>query len=337
MKFRFRQLPVLLTAVCLMSGGSLAVAQTEGEIQVEETRFAPGTVIVVPPAPEPEETFTGPISLQDLIDSHPEIAWTDPDFPEGKPYFDARTRTLVEMARQVILRREIYCFEFAFKPLRQMVMDVPQPNGRLQRKLIWYMVYRVRYTGGDLRAAQSSGSDAAIDSLFSRIEKVSYDSRRFFPLVVLSDLESKQEFTDRIIPAAKQLIKTREKISAPLHDSVEITSVPIPRSSDPAAEGVWGVLTWEDVDPSIDFLSLYVYGLTNAFQQESKVAAAPGKRPVLIKKALQLNFYRPGDEVLQTEDRIRFGVPAFTDDQEQAYVLEQYGLEKRVDYRWIFR
>ena len=336
MRFRLQSNPAVWAAVLLLTLSTSVRAQEEGEIQVESTRFAPGTVNVVPPAPVPEETFTGPLTLRDLIDAHPEIEWTDPDFPEGKPYFDARTRTLVEMAKQVILRREIHCLEFAFKPLRQMYVDIPQPNGRLQRKLIWYMVYRVRYTGGDLRAAQAGGTDKAIDKLYSRIEKISRDSRRFFPLVTLVDHESGAEFTDRVIPAAKDLITRREKITAPVYNSVEITSIPIPRSSDPAAEGVWGVLTWEDVNPDVDFLSLYVYGLTNAFKKENPDEIT-AQRPTLIKKALQLNFFRPGDAVAETEDRVRFGVPAFRDQEEQDYVLKLYGLEKRVDYQWIYR
>lgn len=335
MKSRFWKLVALSTALCC-SGPLTCVGQEDGEVRVEETRFAPGTVNVVPPAPLPEETFTGPISLRDLIDAHPEIEWAAPDFPDGKPYFDARTRTLRAMAEQVILRREVYCFEFAFKPLRQTYVDIPQPNGLLQRKLIWYMVYRVRYTGGDLRPAQEQQSEAAVDKLYTRMEKVSYDSRRFFPMAVLVDHETNAEVVDRVIPAATEKIQLREKITAKLHNSVEITQVPIPRSSDPAAEGVWGVFTWEDVEPQIDFLSLNVFGLTNAFQ-ENENASATEDRPRLLRKALQLNFYRPGDSVRETEDRVRFGVPAFADPDEQAYVLKQYGLEKRLDYLWVYR
>lgn len=328
-------------AAAWLTYGASASAQDNPEIQVEQTRFAPGTVNVVPPAPLPEETFSGPLTLNDLIEAHPEIEWTPPDFPDGKPYFDARTRTLVEMARQVILRREVYCFEYAFKPLRQMYIDIPQPNGQLKRQLIWYMVYRVRYTGGDLRAtkpADLDGSVAAVDALYSNIQKVSYDARRFFPTMVLVDQETQDVFTDRIIPAAKSRIRVREKITAPLYNNVEITSVPIPRSGDPAAEGVWGVVTWPDVRPDIDFLSVYVYGLTNAFKlNEAAGAGDAGDEPKLIKKALRLNFYRPGDEIRQVEDRVRFGVPAFSDPEEQQYVLDRYGIEKRLDYEWVYR
>ena len=75
----------------------------------------------------------------------------------GEPHYDPRTRTLVQMAKEVILRREIYCLEFSFKPLRHIYVDIPRPDGKMQRKLVWYMVYRVRYRGGELRPC--SGED----------------------------------------------------------------------------------------------------------------------------------------------------------------------------------
>jgi len=328
--------PLLLTTALSLLGTSWSPADDPEEVRVEQTRFAPGTVTVIPPAPQPDETFTGPISLRDLIEAHPEIEWSAPDFPDGKPFFDARTRTLREMAQQVILRREVYCFEFAFKPLRQMYIDIPQSNGSLQRKLIWYMVYRVRYAGGDLRPSTAADSTKAVDRLYSRVEKVSYETRRFFPMVVLVDHETKAQYVDRILPAALDRIQVREKITAKLHNSVEMTQIPIPRSADPSADGVWGVLTWEDVEPQTDFLSLYVYGLSNAFQRVTS-EENPSAKPVLIRKALQLNFYRPGDSIGETDDRIRFGIPAFESEEEQAYVLKQYGLEKRLDYQWVYR
>lgn len=303
-------------------------AEKDPSIQAQ-TEFAPGVVTVVPPAPKPEETFSGPKSLQSLIDSHPELQWSAPSHPDGSPHFDPRSRTLIEMAKEVIFRREVYCLEFAFKPLRQIYIDVPQPDGRLQRKLIWYMVYRVRYRGGDLRPAADM---VAGEPVYERIESVGYPSRRCFPLLVLEDHVTGQKYTDRILPAAKEKIAIREQITAPLHNSVEITSEKLMRSSDPAAPGVWGLATWEDVDPNLDFFSVNVFGLTNAFEQEGEGEAAPYRR-----KALQLNFYRPGDTIDQTEDVTRFGVPAFQDEQEQKYVLEQYGLDERLDYRWVFR
>ncbi len=325
------QLVSLLLVLTPIATASAQAPAANGQAPVgsETTQFAPGVVSVIPPASHPDETFAGPMTLQTLIDAHPEIEWGAPDFIDGRPNFDARTRTLIEMARQVIYRREIYCFEFSFKPLRQIYIDVPQPNGKMARKLIWYMVYRVRYRGGDLRPApdEVGGKD-----LYKRVEAVSYDSRHVFPMLVLEDHISGKKYLDRILPSAKDKIAAREQITAPLLNSVEITSVKIPRSSDPAAPGVWGVATWEDVDPNLDFLSIFVYGLTNAFRQDGEGDKAP-----YVKKALQLNFYRPGDAIRQTEDRVRFGVPAYENANEQEYVLKQYGLEKRLDYQWVFK
>jgi hypothetical protein len=336
----FRLRPILAVAFAYLGVGLSAHVQAQAPasasrpagqepVRTETTQFAPGVVNVIAPAPHPDETFAGPTTLQSLIDAHPEIEWGAPDFVDGRPNFDARTRTLIEMARQVIYRREIHCFEFSFKPLRQIYLDIPQPSGKMARKLVWYMVYRVRYRGGDLRPAADEVGGVP---LYKRIEAVSYDSRRVFPMFVLADHVGGNEYLDRVLPTAKEKIAAREQITAKLHDSIEITTVDIPRSSDDAAPGVWGVATWVDVNPNVDFLSIFVTGLTNAFRQDGEGDDAP-----YTKKALQLNFYRPGDAMRQTEDRIRFGVPAFDDEKQQKYILEKYGLEKRLDYQWVFR
>ena len=65
--------------------------------------------------------------------------------------------------------------------------------------------------------------------------------------------------------------------------------------------GVWGVATWEDIDPNIDFFSIYVGGLTNAYQWTDprgrlQAGRPPGTGRQFAHKTLQLNFWRPGDE-----------------------------------------
>ena len=35
--------------------------------------------------------------------------------------------------------------------MRMVYVDIPQPNGKMQRKLVWYMVYRVRNLGGHIK------------------------------------------------------------------------------------------------------------------------------------------------------------------------------------------
>ncbi|MCG8648561.1 MAG: hypothetical protein MI861_01935, partial [Pirellulales bacterium] len=154
----------------------------------------------------------------------------------------------------------------------------------------------------------------------------------FFPMLVLGDHLSGKQYVDRILPTAKEKIAVREQITAPLYNSVEISKVNVPYGADSASAGVWGIATWEDVDPNLDFVSIEVYGLTNAFEQDGEGDDAPYRR-----KALRLNFYRPGDTMRQTRDTIRFGVPAFQDERQQAYILQKYGLDERLDYQWVFR
>lgn len=295
----------------------------------QKTLFAPGVVTVIPPAPHPEETFDGPQTLQSLLDAHPEIKWGGETHPDGAPHFDPRSRTLVEQAKQVILRREIYCFELSFKPLRQIYIDIPRPDGRMQRKLVWYMVYRVRYRGGDLRPA---ADNVAGVPLYRRVEGIRYNSRYVFPMFIMSNHISGKRYIDQLLPTAIEKIRIREQITAELHNSVEISKIKVPYSSDEDAPGLWGVATWTDVDPNLDFLSIEVFGLTNAFQQDGEGDEAPYRR-----KTLQLNFFRPGDTMKQTEDMIRFGVPAYEDEAEQKYILQQYGLDERLDYQWLYR
>ncbi len=311
------------------SSGDSKQAERKDPSTQEQTPFAPGILTVIPPSPSPEETVAGPKSLPEIFELYPEIKLGTDSHPGGEPYFDPRSRTLIEMAKQVIYRREIYCFEFSFKPLRHIYLDLPQADGRTQRKLIWYMVYRVRYRGGDLRPATEKIGNADVPN---RVESVHYDARYFFPMLKLVDHVGGKEYTDRILPSTTQKIKTKEKITAKLYNSVEMGQVKIPYAADSASPGVWGIATWEDVDPNLDFVSVEVYGLTNAFQQEGEGDDAPYHR-----KALQLNFYRPGDTINQTEDQIRFGVPAYDDAKEQEHYLKQYGLSERLDYRWLFR
>ncbi|WP_230775663.1 hypothetical protein [Roseiconus lacunae] len=295
----------------------------------QQTAFAPGVVTVIPGAANPDETFDGPLALQRFIQSHPELEWDPTTFENGRPHFDPRSRTLIEMAKQVVLRREIYCLEFSFKPLRQIYVDVPLAGGQVQRKLVWYMVYRVRYRGNDLRPA---ADEVGGSKLYTRLEAVSYQSRRFFPLATLKDQVSEREYLDRVIPSAKPVIAARERITAPLYNSVEVFNQRIPLSTDQDAPGVWGVLTWMDVNPDVDFLSLYVSGLTNAFEEDGEGEDAPYRR-----KMLQLNFFRPGDAMNQTADTIRFGMPPYSNEEEHAYILDQYNVEELRNYRWVFR
>ena len=105
--------------------------------------FAKGVITTIPVAPQDEEMFSGPRPLVEV----PLII----DGLEYEPKIAAKTSTVFEKAKIATLRRTIWNVEFSFKPMRMVYVDIPQPNGKLQRKLVWYMVYYVRNLGGHIR------------------------------------------------------------------------------------------------------------------------------------------------------------------------------------------
>jgi hypothetical protein len=105
---------------------------------------------------------------------------------------------------------------------------------------------------------------------------------------------------------------------------VEIGTKPIPVSTEREDRSVWGVATWEDLDPRIDFFSVSVQGLTNAYKWIDPPGAysagdAPGTGRVLLQRTLVLNFWRPGDEYNEADRTVHYGIPG------------------KVDYSWVYR
>jgi hypothetical protein len=89
-------------------------------------------------------------------------------------------------------------------------------------------------------------------------------------------------------------------------------------------ETLWGVATWEDIDPKIVRFSVYVSGLTNAYQWKDEPGGYKPGDPILTgrtlyRKTLKLNFWRPADEYFEHEEEIRYGIPG------------------ELDYQWVYR
>ncbi len=144
---------------------------------------------------------------------------------------------------------------------------------------------------------------------------------RFVPEFVLDCPRLNKRYPDRVIPVAFQRIVQREDPNQRFYNTVEMV-----RELKPG-ESVWGIATWEDIDPRVDRFSVYVHGLTNAYRWEDAEPVQPndklGKGRTLYRKALQLNFWRPGDEFerqpTEVEAEIRFGWPG------------------KPAYQWVFR
>ena len=315
----YPQAACLLALVCGLILCGSAFAQ-----QSSAPNFAPGVLTTI--APE--------VSREDLVQVHDIIEIRANAQLNRSPNFDTESRTLFELAKNVNFRHEVWCLELAFKQLRMIHVDIPQPSGKMQRKLIWYMVYRVRNTGAGMAPQKQE------DETFTSVEK-STDNLRFIPQFVLTsqDLDQsgkrvRKSYLDRIIPAAIPAIQRRELPSGQLLNSAEISQQLLSIEQDRTASGLWGVATWEDVDPRIDFFSVFVGGLNNAYRwQDSpdnfQAGDPPGKGRKFQRKLLQLNFWRPGDTLSENEREIRFGAAPGA--------AINYGTGEGVAYSWVYR
>jgi hypothetical protein len=285
--------------------------------------FAPGVLTNIPPALDRDDS----ISIHDIpeIRENKALQWT--------PTSMSKTRTLFEMAKDAVFTNDVWCLELAFKPLRMIEVDVPQPTGRLQRKRIWYMVYRVRNIGAGLAGKVNP------DGSFVTEPKPA-ESLRFIPQFVLSSqdrLNGKRvdkAYLDRLVPVALEPIRQRELPRGELHYSADIAQMDLKIESGRIAQGVWGVAMWEDIDPQIDFFSVFIRGLSNGYKWTDvpngyKLGDAPWSGRKYSYKTLQLNFWRPGDEVNETEREIHYG-PA----PKYGYL---YDSPEGVAYQWVYR
>ncbi len=290
-------------------------------------KLAEGVMTVVSPDQNSEDTSLGPFDL-DLVAKHPELAWTAPDFPDNKPFFASPTETLLSMSRDVTLRHDIWALEFSFKPARLIEVDVPMPSGKMQRKVVWYMLYKVRYTGNDLSPKLDTASDVP-----DVPAKVRFESVRFLPRFSIVSKERNLNLDAQIIPSAIRAIADRERVGKPIYDHVEIGKLDIKASELGADNAIWGAATWVDVDPRLDFFAIDVRGLTNAY----KIRVDSSGKQNFDRKTLRVYFWRPGDAIDESKDRIILGLPALENKTRLEYYLQQFNLKERLDYQWIYR
>jgi len=234
-------------------------------------KLAPGVMIPVNPLTEASEMVSRHDVMELLADDpvYAERAWSKDKSP----------------AKDTAFRRDVWALEFEFKPVRFIQVDVPQPEGHMERKLVWYLLYSVK-----------NPQEKPV---------------RFTPRFMLESRDTRKVYPDRLIPVALPEIQRREDPSRPLKNTIEMGTVMVPPTPKGRAATVWGVATWEDIDPATDYFAIYVQGLTNAYQWVDPPGAfTKGQPPTtgrqFYPKTLVLNFWRPSDRQHEHEDEIRF-------------------------------
>lgn len=314
----------LWLAVAAVASGSLAVGELRAqELVTGPIEFAPGVLTTIAPEVDPADT----VAVHDIVEIRAQ------ENLRRTPNLLSESRTLYEMATDADFRRNVWCLEFSFKPMRMLAVDLPQPTGKMQRKMVWYLVYRVRNTGVGLAPQQNE--DGTYSTVFQ-----SMGPQRFIPQFMLTSLDLdrqgnplRKSYMDRVMPTAVEAISRRELPRGRLLNSVEVSEQLLEPEIGRTAEGLWGVATWVDVDPEIDFFAIYVTGLTNAYQwqdrPEFQAGAAPGTGRTFTRKVLQLNFWRPGDAYKENETEIRYGSAPGR--------AELYNSAEGIAYQWVYR
>jgi hypothetical protein len=236
-----------------------------------------------------ETTITSPVLAGDRSSRHDllEILAESPTFGE-RPISPG-----VSPAKGIYFSHDVWGLDFTFKPVRFLRL----PVGDGKERLIWYMVYHVR-NGGEKPFL-------------------------FLPHFALESYDVKKTYEEKIIPEVIPLIQKREDKNRKLLSTGEISGE-IPPSTEEEDKSVWGVATWEGIDPRTDRFSIFIDGLTNVYKWEDAAGGyqagdPPGKGRTYHYQVLKLNFWRPSDTRHEHEEEIRFGIPG------------------EVDYEWFYK
>ena len=318
---------VVLEPIALIS---MARAQESVPVSLPGRRLAADAYHVIPPALEVGETVEGPVSLP-LVTPESELEWAPPKFPDNRPHYAPASDTLLAMTKSVIFRHEVWAMEFGFKPVRMIEVEIPNAEGELETKLVWYLLYYVRYRGGDLTPSITK-DEFGNDVYGTPVSSAGKQARRFIPGFVLHSTALGERYHSTFIPEALPVITEKERVGKPVYDSIAIQKVPVPLTTAHESHPVWGLATWTDIDPRTDFFAVEIRGLTNAQQTENVDGELTFRHKTLV-----LNFSRPGDTINEIEDRIRYGVPATADEVQQRAILSKYGIQERLDHYWVYR
>jgi hypothetical protein len=294
----------MLFALILLTG-AVSNAQQLGN---QPKPFAEGVLNVIEPDLAARESYSLPMPLPGL------------NAKEYDPNFSPKQDTLYGQTRNIVFFRDVWNYEFAFLGLRQI---------EVQGKNVWYMVYRIRNTGATLSYEQVK-EDPRFDHMkyeLKRNEKV-LNVVDFLPRFSLEGWVGKNGDYDRVVYRdvvdlrMTKIIQNHEDPNRPLLNTYEMAMAQIPLSKNESDPGVWGVAIWEDVDPRIDYVSVFVSGLTNAYQIERSRDGQIGFKY----RTLQLNFWRPGDIDEEAKDDVDYGIPLVDDPREQVEICRRYDL-----------
>ncbi len=307
---------------CLLLAIGLVGGLLCGEAAAQR-KLAEGVLQVIAPEIDIRDTHSTPMALPGLVAEQyvPQV------FPESE--------TLYASTRQVTFFRDVYQYEYAFLPLRQLRVDTETPQGQPREKNVWYLVYRVRDVGAAVSHTENEDPKFGHIETEINLQPAALDEStlpgRFFGTFHLkgwventeTGMYSEVEYKDQIAPDVQALIAREEDPGQVYLNTVELAQQILEKfPADTDQGGKWGIAIWYDVNPQINFVTVKIGGLTNAFRLETN----PDGTIAVRQKTLQLNFWRPGDGVEQDKDTIDYGIPLTDDPRDQTEIARRYRL-----------
>jgi hypothetical protein len=315
-----QKLVVAIAAMQLIFAGQAFGQDAEVRKTVKHRMFAPGVVHDIPSELNVRDSYSYPMTLPGI------------NAEQIKLETDSVGSTLYGMSERVILYRDVYQYDFAFTGLRQIKVDVSGADGISRNKNYWYLIYRIRDLDETLSYEKVKGNPNfdQVSHVLKKGEPIDAEDRFFLPRFSLEGWVyvprekryRKVDYRDTVNPAVTRVIRAQEDPRMILLDGIQMSKVDIPKVRAEAKAGIWGVAIWEDVDPNIDYVSVFVSGLTNAH----RIKRGEDGTISFLRKTLQLNFWRPGDDFEEAKDRVDYGIPLVDDPREQVLITRRYNL-----------
>lgn len=193
---------------------------------------------------------------------------------------------------------DLWVMEVFFRPLRMIYVNVPdKKSGESKRQLYWYLCYRaVNRVLEKRQLAENEPLPIPDPNIRPPVFVPEFE-------LITRDNTGTYKYIDRIIPEAEEVINRRE--ARVYKNSVDIVGNvldPVPQNKKPTQEQqVYGVAIWRNIESRTDFFTIYASGFSNGYRVEK----GPDDQDLVLRKSIEFEFWRPGDEFEQEEEEIR--------------------------------
>ncbi|HCS53249.1 hypothetical protein [Rubinisphaera sp.] len=194
-------------------------------------------------------------------------------------------------------QKSLIVMEVDMKPLRLIWVDTPNPQtGELEPKMYIYLCYRAINRPMTAPSVRETEPQNLIDPEPS--------PPYFIPefTLVTEDTPEKRAVTDQVLPHVQEAINQKERRK--FKNSITIVG-PVPPATEEEPNdqnALFGVAIFPGIDPAVDRFTVYMSGFSNGY----RTVDGPDGEPILERKTIKQEFWRPGDQFDPESPEFRF-------------------------------